>query len=68
VALSRADVAGEEQLQAAKAALAGAAGRPPLVLSAATGHGVEAVLDACLTLLASGADAEAEADPRWSAT
>jgi GTP-binding protein len=68
VALSRADLADEERLQAARAALAGAAGRPPLVVSAATGQGIEAVLDACLAMLDAGGRVEREADPRWRAT
>jgi GTP-binding protein len=68
IALSRADLADEERRQAARAALAGAVGRPPLVVSAATGQGVEAVLDACLAMLDAGGQAEREADPRWRAT
>jgi GTP-binding protein len=66
--LSRADLADEELRQAASAALAAAAGRPPLVVSAATGQGIEAVLDACLAMLDAGDRAEREADPRWRAT
>jgi GTP-binding protein len=68
VVLSRADLADEERLQAARAALAEAAGRPPLVVSAATGQGIEAVLDACLAMLDAGGRVEREADPRWRAT
>jgi GTP-binding protein len=68
VVLSRADLADEERLQAARAALAEAAGRSPLVVSAATGQGIEAVLDACLAMLDAGGRVEREADPRWRAT
>ena len=66
-ALSRADLADAERLQAARAALAGAAGSAPLVLSAGTGQGMEALLDACLAMLDAGG-AERDADPRWRAT
>jgi GTP-binding protein len=68
IALSRADLAGEKGLQAARAALAEVADRPPLVLSAATGQGVDAVLDACLAMLDAPGQAERAADPRWRAT
>jgi GTP-binding protein len=55
VVLSRADLAGAEQLKAAKKALRKPAGRVPLVVSAATGEGIEQLLDACLgTLSAQG--------------
>ena len=52
--LSKADLVGEEAIAAAKRDLEAEAGRMPLVLSAATGQGLEAVLDACLTLLDGG--------------
>jgi GTP-binding protein len=64
VVLSRADIADAEQIKAAKKAVRKAAGRMPLVLSAATGEGVEAVLDACLGLIASP-DEAAGGEPRW---
>jgi GTP-binding protein len=51
VALSRADIAGDDQLRSAKAATTEASGRTPLVISAATGQGIEALLDACLAML-----------------
>jgi GTP-binding protein len=49
--LSRADVAASEELAAAREALARAAGQEPLIISAATGRGIEALLDACLALV-----------------
>ncbi len=45
VALSRSDLVDAEALQEARSALAEVCGEEPLVLSAATGEGVEAVLD-----------------------
>jgi GTP-binding protein len=68
LALSRADVALEEQLQGATDALREETGQAPLILSAATGRGVEELLDACLQLLSRGGEDEAAADPRWSRT
>jgi GTP-binding protein len=61
--LSRADIATPEQLKSAKEKLRRRSGALPLVISAATGKGIEALLDACLGLLAP-AD-ETAADPRW---
>jgi GTP-binding protein len=49
--LSRADIAPPAELAGAKEALAGAAGQEPLIISAATGRGIEALLDACLALV-----------------
>jgi GTP-binding protein len=49
--LSRADIAASEELAAAREALARAAGQEPLIISAATGRGIEALLDACLALV-----------------
>ncbi len=68
VALSRADVADAEQIAAAVDALRHLTGKPPHVLSAATGQGVEQVLDACLGLLARTREDDAAPDPRWSRT
>jgi GTP-binding protein len=51
LALSRADVAEPEQLKKAKKALKKAGAPEPLILSAATGAGVEAVLDALVQRL-----------------
>jgi GTP-binding protein len=68
LALSRADVASAEQIEAATQDLAELAGRAPRVVSAATGEGVDAVLDDCLVILdRTGEEAEAP-DPRWSRT
>ncbi len=64
--LSRADAATPEQLKSAKAKLRRRAGHVPLTLSAATGQGVEALLDQCLELV--GKTVEATPDPRWSAS
>jgi GTP-binding protein len=67
--LSRADVATPEQRKSAKAKIRRRAGTPPLLISAATGEGIEALLDACLELVGREREAEAEApDPRWSAS
>jgi GTP-binding protein len=68
VALSRADVADAEQITAAVAALRELTKNPPHVLSAATGQGVEQVLDACLGLLVRTREDDAAPDPRWSRT
>ena len=64
--LSRADVATPGQIEAAIANLAELSGKAPLVLAAATGQGVEQVLDACLGLLDSRDVEDAKPDPRWS--
>ena len=67
VALSRADVATPEQLKSAKAKIRRRAGHMPLVISAATGQGIEALLDQCLELVGKAAAEEAAApDLRWS--
>ncbi|WP_026379174.1 GTPase ObgE [Afifella pfennigii] len=49
--LSRTDLVSEAELAETKKALGEAAGKVPLAASAATGAGMEAVLDACLKLL-----------------
>ena len=68
VVLSRADIATKEQLKSAKAKIKRRSGKLPLVISAATGEGIEALLDHCLELVGDGARAIAEAEPdqRWS--
>src|SRR5687768_10422381 len=66
LALSRADLASEEQLAAAVDALTQSAGKEPFVLSAATGQGVERVLDACLGLLDNRGSEPEGAVPRRS--
>ncbi|MBZ8131944.1 GTPase ObgE [Afifella sp. IM 167] len=58
--LSKTDLTDETMLAEAKRSLAGAAGRLPFALSAATGSGLEAVLDQCLQLLPSRAGQVAE--------
>ena len=68
LALSRSDAAAEEQLAEAAADLRELAGAAPLVLSAATGQGVETVLDACLLMLDRPAEGDGKPDPRWSRT
>jgi GTP-binding protein len=68
VALSRADIAEEKQLRAAKAAIAEASGRTPLVVSAATRQGIEALLDAALLVLDRRKEDEPGSDARWRTT
>ncbi len=65
--LSRADIATPAQLKSAKTKIRRGAGRMPLVISAATGQGIEALLDRCLEV-AIGKEVEATAAPdsRWS--
>ena len=58
VVLSRADVATPEQLKSAKAKLKRRSGNAPLVISAATGQGIEALLDSCIELVGGKAIAE----------
>ncbi len=68
VVLSRADVASAEAKKSAKAKLRRRSGRMPLMISAATGEGIEALLDQCLELAGKSAeDVAAASDPRWSA-
>jgi GTP-binding protein len=63
VALSRADAASAEQLKSAKAQLRRSSPGTPMVISAATGEGIEALLDACIGLVPEKEDVRA-ADPR----
>ena len=66
VALSRADIAGAAEVKAAASELRKLSGQKPLVVSAATGEGIEKLLDACLGLLdRSRLEAEVT-DNRWS--
>ena len=51
VALSRADLADPDALAAAAAAIRGVAGGDPLIISAATGDGIDALLDAIVEKL-----------------
>jgi GTP-binding protein len=62
VALSRADLMSAEDLAAASAAVGDAAGSNPLVLSAATGDGVDALLDALVEKLGEDSRAEQQED------
>jgi GTP-binding protein len=55
VALSRADIATPEQLRSARAKVRRRAGHAPLVISAATGEGIEALLDRCVELVGKAA-------------
>ena len=63
--LSRADIATPEQLKSAKGKLKRRSGRMPLVISAATGLGIEALLDSCIELASARPIAEEKLDPRW---
>lgn len=67
VAVSRSDLVDEEMLDEAKAAVREASGKEPLVLSAATGDGVDALLDRIIAELGEPED-EAEPAPgeSWS--
>ena len=65
VCLSKVDIASDDALQDASRALTDASGREPLVVSAATGQGLEAALDACLRVLDRSDEENAPADPRW---
>jgi GTP-binding protein len=67
VALSQADTVDADTRKKKIASLRRAAGRAPLVLSAVTGEGVEAVLRALMTEIAGAreADAPKAPDPRW---
>ncbi|QNM81996.1 GTPase ObgE [Sphingomonas sabuli] len=62
VALSRCDLVDAEQLADARAALAEAGARTPLILSSATGDGLDSVLDALIERLGSEAEAKALED------
>jgi GTP-binding protein len=70
VALSRADIAEKRKIAASVKKLARQLEQKPLVLSAATGEGVEEALDACLLVIDRRAEEEVEAKPnlRWRKT
>jgi GTP-binding protein len=70
VALSRADIAEKRKVTASARKLAKTLGQKPLVLSAATGEGLEEALDACLRVIDQRAEENAEARPdlRWRKT
>ena len=65
LALSKVDIAGDQVAKAA-AALKRATKQAPFRVSAATGEGMEAVLDACLAVLDRTRSEPAEANTRWS--
>jgi GTP-binding protein len=66
VALNKADTLDEELLEALAADLEAECGRPPLLLSAATGAGAAEVLDAILGNLGKTEAAPAESSVDWS--
>jgi len=67
--LSKADIADVAALGTRTRAVEQLAGKTPIVLSAATGRGVEALLDACLAMLdRTEAQEPAQPDPRWRRT
>jgi len=69
VALSRIDILGAKQVEKAKRALVKAGATDPLAISAATGEGMDALLDALLQRLGSEAEteqAEDSPDGAWS--
>jgi GTP-binding protein len=67
LALSKSDIAGAEQIAAAASALSRISRRHVHVVSAATGEGLEELLDACLAVLEPSEDRRADAvpDSRW---
>ncbi len=65
VALSQADTLDEEARRKKLAALKKAAGGTPVLLSAVTGEGVEAVLRALISVVEEAREPAAPADPRW---
>jgi len=68
VCLSKVDIAEKEAVESAAGELTEAAGQTALLLSAATGRGLEAVLDSCLSLIGRDSEEAAAPDPRWSRT
>ena len=68
VALSRADLVDEEQVAEVKAALAGVCGTDPLVISAATGDGIQELMDALIDRLGApqGKAEEVATEADWS--
>lgn len=66
--LSRADIATPAEVERARGALGKVTARKPLVISAATGQGVEELLDACLGLLARTQAEAGGPDPRQRRT
>ncbi len=72
VALSQVDTLDADQLKKKAAALKKAAGRVPLLLSAVTREGVEAVLRALISVVEEARQSDAEktaaVDPRWQSS
>lgn len=66
VCLAKADIAEALAVERAAGELTKAAGRRPLVLSSATGQGLEGMLDACLLLIDADRQEAKVPDPRWS--
>jgi len=65
VILSRADLASDARLKSAASSLRKPTGTKPLLVSAATGQGLEDLLDRCLETARSADKGEAAADTRW---
>ncbi len=65
VALSRVDIADAGTVGDAADALEKARGDRGLAISAATGQGIEVLLDGCLMLLDQAGEGEETPDPRW---
>lgn len=68
VALSRADLVDDEQIAKVKAALSEVSGKEPWVISAATGDGIEALLDALIDRLGTPEETSGEVvtEADWS--
>ena len=70
VALSRADLVDDEQIASVRSALAEVCGSEPRVISAATGDGIDAMLDALIDRLGAQqeetAETQAETEADWS--
>ena len=65
VILSRADLVSDARLKSAASSLRKPTGTKPLLVSAATGQGLEDLLDRCLEIARSADRGEAAADTRW---
>jgi len=65
VILSRADLVSDARLKSAASSLRKPTGTKPLLVSAATGQGLEDLLDRCLEIARSADKGEAAADTRW---
>ena len=65
VALSQIDILDADERKKKAASLKRASGRTPMLLSAVTGEGVEAVLRALMTIVEEAREPAAPADTRW---